>query len=462
MHDQVDRGSNLRAHRLEWDVDRGHHHHRLQTRQGVTRGVGVDGRHRAVVAGVHRLQHVERLGAADLADQDSVRSHSQAVAKQLANRQLAFALDVGRTVLERDHVRVVDLQLGSVLDGDHALVVGDEARHHVQGGRLAGAGASGNEDVHASKHGGLEEFRHGGTQAPLVLQVVDAEHRVLELADGQRRAVDGRRPDDGVDAAAVWQARVDHRVEAVDVAPGGRDHAADRLEQLVLILETDIGFGQHAAALDEDLVGSVDHDLAHRAVVKEAVERSITDRGAKDDVGQGRLLLRVEQDAVFEQETVEVGAHRAREGERVARGEADVADEGEAVTKIVGELVEVAALARGGLEDVRPAPPRLAALRRGSGGGPRVDELHLQQGGGSGHGGDDPLQLGEADLERETVTLRLHALVDVRRDPLTVAKTKDGSARARLVARVGLERGVVDRTEDDVLDVAGGDQARAL
>src|SRR5881227_3177996 len=56
-------------------------------------------------------------------------------------------------------------------------------------------------------------------------------------------------------SAAPWmaagrQARVDHRVEAVDVAPGGRDHAADRLEQLVLILETDIGFGQHAAALD--------------------------------------------------------------------------------------------------------------------------------------------------------------------------------------------------------------------
>ena len=69
---------------------------------------------------------------------------------------------------------------------------------------------------------------------------------------------------------------------------------------------------------------------------------------------------------------------------------------------------------------------------------------------------------GEQWIERETVTLRLHALVDVRRDPLTIAKTKDGSARARPVARVGLERGVVDRTEDDVLDVAGGDQARAL
>jgi hypothetical protein len=41
------------------------------------------------VAGVHRLQHVHRLGAADLADDDPVGSHTQRVAHQLANRDLA-------------------------------------------------------------------------------------------------------------------------------------------------------------------------------------------------------------------------------------------------------------------------------------------------------------------------------------------------------------------------------------
>ena len=39
-------------------------HHHLQARQGVARVVGVDRRQAALVAGVHRLQHVQRLGAA--------------------------------------------------------------------------------------------------------------------------------------------------------------------------------------------------------------------------------------------------------------------------------------------------------------------------------------------------------------------------------------------------------------
>ena len=58
--------------------------------------VGVQRRQRAVVAGVHRLEHVERLGAADLADDDAVGPHAQRVAHQVADRDLALALDVRR------------------------------------------------------------------------------------------------------------------------------------------------------------------------------------------------------------------------------------------------------------------------------------------------------------------------------------------------------------------------------
>ena len=112
----------------------------------------MDGRHRSVVAGVHRLQHVQRLGAADLADEDAVGSHSQAVAKQLPDGELALAFHVGWTVLERDDVGVIDLQLGCVFDGDHALVVRDEARDDVERRGLAGAGSAGDQDVHAPQH----------------------------------------------------------------------------------------------------------------------------------------------------------------------------------------------------------------------------------------------------------------------------------------------------------------------
>ncbi len=359
-------------------------------------------------------------------------------------------------------MRVVDLELGRVLDGDDTLVVRDEARDHVQRGRLPRAGAAGDEDVHASKHRRLQELRHRGAQASFVLQVLNAEDRVLELADRQRGAVDGGGPDDRVDAAAVRKAGVDHRVETVDVAARGRDHAPDRLEELVLVLEPDLSLGQHAASLDEDLVRAVDHDLAHRAVVEEAVERSVADRGAQDDVGKRRLLLGVERDVVLEQEAVEVRAHGARERERVPGGQADIADQCQAVAEIVGELGEVAALARRGLEDVRPPPARRACRHRAHGAwrGPHLDVLGLQQRGRRGHGRDHTLQLGEPDLDREPFAVGLRVLLDVGGDPLTVAEAEDRLAHARAVAWVRLQRRVVDGAEDHVLDVARRHDAR--
>ena len=47
---------------------------------------------------------------------------------QVALRDLALALDVRRARLEADDVRLLQLQLGRVLDRDDALVVRDEAR----------------------------------------------------------------------------------------------------------------------------------------------------------------------------------------------------------------------------------------------------------------------------------------------------------------------------------------------
>ena len=421
----------------------------------------MDGRHRTVVPGVHRLQHVQRLRAADLSDEYPVGAHSQAVAQQLADRQLALAFDVRWTMFEGDDVGVVDLQLRRVLDRDHALVVRDETRDHVQRRGLARPGAARDKDVHAAEHRRLQELRHRRAQAALVLQVLDAEHRVLELADRQRGAVDRRRSDDRVDAAAVGQTRVDHRVETVDVASGGCDHAADRLQQLVLVLEADVRFRQHASTLDEDLVRAVDHDLAHRAVVEKAVERAVADGGAKDDVGERRLLLGVEVDAVLEQEAVEVGPHRARERQRVACGEADVPDQREAVAEVIRELVQVASLACRGFEDVGAPSPRSACRRNGSGCRPHLDVLRLEQRRKRRDRGDHPLQLGQPDLDRDAVAVRLRPLGDVSRDPFAVAEAQDGFARGRAVTGVGLQRRIVDRSEYDVLDIACRDDARA-
>ena len=96
----------------------------VSMRASASRGrVGVDGRQRALVAGVHRLEHVERLGAADLADDDPVGPHAQRVADELADRDLAVALDVLRARLEAEDVVLVELELGGVLDRDDPVGV---------------------------------------------------------------------------------------------------------------------------------------------------------------------------------------------------------------------------------------------------------------------------------------------------------------------------------------------------
>ena len=89
LHDQVERADDLRADGPRRQVDMRHLHHVLDAGQRVARGVGVHRGHRAVMAGVHRLQHVERLGAAHLADDDAVGAHAQRVAQQVALGDLA-------------------------------------------------------------------------------------------------------------------------------------------------------------------------------------------------------------------------------------------------------------------------------------------------------------------------------------------------------------------------------------
>ena len=116
--------------------------------------VGVERGERAVVAGVHGLEHVQRLAAAALADDDAVRAHAQGVDDQVADGDLAPALDVGRASLEGDHVLLAQLELGGVLDGDDALVLGDEAGEHVERGRLARPGAAGDDDVEPARDAG--------------------------------------------------------------------------------------------------------------------------------------------------------------------------------------------------------------------------------------------------------------------------------------------------------------------
>src|SRR5215213_5209273 len=154
LDDQVDGRGDLLADRLGGQVQVGHQHHVLDAADGVARGVGVNRRQRAIVAGVHRLQHVERLAAAALADDDAVGTHAQGVLDQIPLGDEPLAFDVDGPGLETDPVLLGQLQLGWILDGDDPLPGRDIRGQHIEKGRLAGTGASGNEDVQLAADAG--------------------------------------------------------------------------------------------------------------------------------------------------------------------------------------------------------------------------------------------------------------------------------------------------------------------
>src|SRR6187455_1715670 len=97
VHDEIDRRGDLLADGPQRQVDAGHEDHRLEAGQHVPRRVRVARRHRAVVTGVHRLEHVERLARPAFPDDDAIGPHAQGVSYELPDRDRALALDVGRS-----------------------------------------------------------------------------------------------------------------------------------------------------------------------------------------------------------------------------------------------------------------------------------------------------------------------------------------------------------------------------
>ena len=111
-----------------------------------------------------------------------------------------------------------------------------------------------------------------------------------EAPDRHRRPAQRERRDDHVDALAGRQARVDHRAGLVDAAVDLRDDAVDRLVQLRLVGEGDVRALEPALALEEDLVGAVDHDLGDRRVGEQRLEHPEADRLVDHAPDQPRAL----------------------------------------------------------------------------------------------------------------------------------------------------------------------------
>jgi len=261
VHHHVDGRGHLRAQRGERDVDAAQQRAGLDARQAVERTVGVDGGHAARVAGVERLQQVERLAAADFADDEAVRTQPQRRVDQVADRHFALAVLVRLARFEADRVALLELQFAGVFNDQDALAVRDESAQHVEDRGLARRGGARDDDVLVELDDGVDQLRARLGDAAELDQLADGQLLLLELADRDHGAAARERRDDGMHARAVRQARVEARILVVEQAAHVFGHVDGCGFQGRFADKARVGRLQLAFLLDVNLVGSVDQNL---------------------------------------------------------------------------------------------------------------------------------------------------------------------------------------------------------
>ena len=154
MHDDVDAATDLFPDGLERQVDTPHEGHRLDPHERVRGAVRMRRRQRPAVPGVHRLQHVEGLAAAHLADEDPVGTHAKRRSEKRPHVDRAGPLDARSARFERDDVGLWKTELHGVFDGDDALAIADGKGERVERRGLAARGTSRNEQASPLAYGG--------------------------------------------------------------------------------------------------------------------------------------------------------------------------------------------------------------------------------------------------------------------------------------------------------------------
>src|SRR5256885_13899243 len=121
MDDDVERAGYLSPNRFRHEVVAGHHHEGFDAGKGIARSVGVDRRHGTVMPRVHRLQHVEGFGAPDLADDQTVRPHTERRDDEIAERYLRRPIAANRVGLQPRDVSLRDRK-STRLNSSHLVI----------------------------------------------------------------------------------------------------------------------------------------------------------------------------------------------------------------------------------------------------------------------------------------------------------------------------------------------------
>src|ERR1700722_6287254 len=195
--------------------------------------------HRAVMARVHGLQQVERLGSSDFAHDDPLGTHTQTVSHEVAHGDHALTFEVRRARFQTYDVGLLQLKFGGVFAGDDAFFRIDIGGHAIQKRGFARTGAAGDEHVAARATDDAENACARGRYGAEADKVLKRELVLAKLSNGERGPVQRKRRRDDVDAAAVEEARVAYGRTFVDAAADLAHDALTDVHQLGVVAKPD-------------------------------------------------------------------------------------------------------------------------------------------------------------------------------------------------------------------------------
>src|SRR5271157_4881496 len=159
---------------------------------------------------VEELQEIECLTAAYLTEDDPVGTVAEGCLQEVADAHSRQAV-LWLSGFKADQVVLVHLNFGSVFNKKNSFIRGDEFPKDIQERCFPGSSASGDQDVFASKNIGLKLVRQPSLQGSGLNEILDAEVPGIELADGERDAIQTARWNDGGNPASIRQTRVEDR-----------------------------------------------------------------------------------------------------------------------------------------------------------------------------------------------------------------------------------------------------------
>ena len=139
-----------------------------------------------------------------------------------------------------------------------------------------------------------------------------------EAADTQPGTVDRQRRDDGVDARAVGQPRVNHRRGFVDPPADPRHDAVDDAHQVLIVAKAHGGLVDFAAAFDPYAAVAVDQDVGDVVVLQQRLERPEAQHVAGGGFDQAHPIGLGQQQMILIDQLVDDRVH-LRQQRRVAR-----------------------------------------------------------------------------------------------------------------------------------------------